>query len=182
METKPQLMLAALKLFAERGYDNVTIDDIAQATGNTKGAVYHYFSSKKGLYRDALRHIAGTLSRQALQDLRQTDTIPALFRHALMAGAGLLSNPQPLTHSDLHYLFLDGRRRFPELKDDIQALFSQYLDHTAEMIKNLDPNVDARALALLLLSGMEGLGLMRAMAGPIISEQDIDHIVAQMVG
>ena len=37
---------AAIKLFFEKGYDEVTIDDICAAVGVTKGAFYSHFKSK----------------------------------------------------------------------------------------------------------------------------------------
>jgi protoporphyrinogen oxidase/AcrR family transcriptional regulator len=39
----------ALRMFAERGYAHVSVDDIIEATGTSKGTFYHYFSSKEEL-------------------------------------------------------------------------------------------------------------------------------------
>jgi AcrR family transcriptional regulator len=49
-----QLIDAALKLFAERGFKGTTIADIATATGTAHGLVYHYFASKDDLLADIL--------------------------------------------------------------------------------------------------------------------------------
>lgn len=40
------VMDVALKLFAEHGYDEVTVDDIIKATNTSKGTFYHYFKGK----------------------------------------------------------------------------------------------------------------------------------------
>ncbi len=40
--------------FAERGYRNARIDDVAEAAGVTKGAVYHHFANKEELLRRAI--------------------------------------------------------------------------------------------------------------------------------
>jgi protoporphyrinogen oxidase/AcrR family transcriptional regulator len=40
------VMEAALVLFMEKGYENVSVDDIIAATGTSKGTFYHYFKSK----------------------------------------------------------------------------------------------------------------------------------------
>ncbi|SRR5258708_35609435 len=45
-ETRSLLLEAGLRLFAQRGFDGATLDDIAQAAGFTKGAVYRQFPSK----------------------------------------------------------------------------------------------------------------------------------------
>ncbi len=44
-----QLIDAALSLFAEKGYENATIKDLAEACGVAAGLVYHYFESKEDL-------------------------------------------------------------------------------------------------------------------------------------
>ena len=56
-DTRPQELLdAALAVFSERGYHNTRIDDVAEAAGVTKGAVYHYFATKEELLLRAIEH------------------------------------------------------------------------------------------------------------------------------
>ena len=61
---------AASALFAERGFDGCSMEDIAKASGITKPMLYAYFDSKEGLFaacaeqagaqlRDELRHVGG---------------------------------------------------------------------------------------------------------------------------
>jgi AcrR family transcriptional regulator len=54
-----RLLAAATRLFAERGYDRTSVQDIVEAAGVTKGALYHYFGSKD----DLLHEIYGRLLR-----------------------------------------------------------------------------------------------------------------------
>lgn len=44
---KQELLNAALDLFAEKGYDSTSINDIIEKVGVTKGAFYYYFKSKE---------------------------------------------------------------------------------------------------------------------------------------
>lgn len=49
-QTVPERLLgAALKLFAEKGFEGTSVQDVVVAAGVTKGAMYHYFSSKEDL-------------------------------------------------------------------------------------------------------------------------------------
>ena len=49
----PQRLLAvATRLFAERGYDRTSVQEIVEAAGVTKGALYHYFGSKDDLLHE----------------------------------------------------------------------------------------------------------------------------------
>src|SRR5437867_9852571 len=45
-ETRSLLLDAGLRLFAERGLELGSLDDVAQAAGFTKGAIYRQFRSK----------------------------------------------------------------------------------------------------------------------------------------
>jgi AcrR family transcriptional regulator len=56
-EERPnELLEAALRIFAERGYANTRLEDIAAAVGVTKGTIYHYFETKEDLLRQAIEH------------------------------------------------------------------------------------------------------------------------------
>ncbi len=45
-ETRSLLVAAGLELFAERGFEITTLDEVALAAGFTKGAIYRHFPSK----------------------------------------------------------------------------------------------------------------------------------------
>lgn len=55
-ETIKRIFAAAEQLFLERNYADVTVAQVAAAADLTKGAVYHYFSSKEQLYLGMLHH------------------------------------------------------------------------------------------------------------------------------
>ncbi|WP_345417888.1 helix-turn-helix domain-containing protein [Actinomycetospora chlora] len=48
--TRAGLVEAATALFAERGFAETSIDDVAAVAGMTKGAVYHHFAGKAALF------------------------------------------------------------------------------------------------------------------------------------
>jgi TetR/AcrR family transcriptional regulator len=54
---------AAMRHFAERGYDGVRIEEIARDAGVAKGAVFGYFGSKAGLFLAAYQAAARSFSR-----------------------------------------------------------------------------------------------------------------------
>ncbi|WP_029520929.1 TetR/AcrR family transcriptional regulator [Persephonella sp. IF05-L8] len=55
-EKKQEIVRTACKLFAERGYYNTTIPDIAEAMGMSVGNLYNYFSSKEELAKYIMRY------------------------------------------------------------------------------------------------------------------------------
>jgi AcrR family transcriptional regulator len=54
LETRRDILAAAYRVFAEKGYAQTTIDDVAMACGVSKGAIYHHFASKEELFRGLL--------------------------------------------------------------------------------------------------------------------------------
>jgi AcrR family transcriptional regulator len=49
-DAREALLEAALHVFAERGFRDASVDDIAEHAGYSKGAVYWHFSSKDDLF------------------------------------------------------------------------------------------------------------------------------------
>jgi AcrR family transcriptional regulator len=60
-ERREQLLLVARRIFAERGFQATTMDDIAKEAGFTKPILYQYFESKTELYREIVNQTAEKL-------------------------------------------------------------------------------------------------------------------------
>jgi AcrR family transcriptional regulator len=60
-ERRDQLLLVARTIFAERGFQATTMDDIAKEAGFTKPILYQYFESKTELYREIVNQTAKKL-------------------------------------------------------------------------------------------------------------------------
>lgn len=69
------LLTTATRLFAERGFHSVAIEEVGAAAGITGPSVYHHFESKAELLMTALRTGA-----DALGDGLRTASLPALLR------------------------------------------------------------------------------------------------------
>jgi AcrR family transcriptional regulator len=55
--TRARLLQAAIRLFAARGYDGVSVDEVVARARVNKRMVYHYFGSKDDLYLAALAQV-----------------------------------------------------------------------------------------------------------------------------
>lgn len=55
--TRALLLGVARKLFARRGYPDVSVDEIVQAARVTKGALYHHFRDKQELFHGVVEQI-----------------------------------------------------------------------------------------------------------------------------
>jgi len=61
IERREQLLGVAKKIFAERGFQSTTMDDIAKEAGFTKPILYQFFQSKTELYKEIVEDIATSM-------------------------------------------------------------------------------------------------------------------------
>lgn len=67
-ERRSQLLTLARNAFATKSYDDVSIDELSQAAGVSKGLLYHYFPSKRDLYIATIRAAADQLWARTVPD------------------------------------------------------------------------------------------------------------------
>lgn len=60
-ERRRQLIKVGGRLFSDRSFDDISIGDIAEAAGVSKGLLYHYFPSKRDFYVATVRTAAEQL-------------------------------------------------------------------------------------------------------------------------
>ena len=68
-DTKERILQTALELFAHKGYEAVSVSDIAGALGLTKGALYRHFESKQAIFDGILAR----MERHDAQEARDHD-------------------------------------------------------------------------------------------------------------
>jgi AcrR family transcriptional regulator len=68
--TRRALLGAAQGLFAERGYHGVAAEEIVGRAGVTRGAMYHHFGDKRGLFRVVVEEIEGEVDELVLEAAR----------------------------------------------------------------------------------------------------------------
>ena len=57
-QTKEKIISISTALFVEKGYDKTSMQDIVNALGMSKGAIFHHFKSKEDIFDAALTNIA----------------------------------------------------------------------------------------------------------------------------
>jgi AcrR family transcriptional regulator len=128
-ETRVRLFRCALQLFAERGFPNVTVEDITEAADVGKGTFFNYFESKDDVLGVVAEIQLGKV-REALQQAEQGKTS---------------------IHSALHHLFqrvAEEPARSPELA---RALISSFLA-SQRIRKQMDHNMsEGRRMAARMI-------------------------------
>jgi AcrR family transcriptional regulator len=147
IETRAALEAAALRLFAERGYEQTTVDDIAEAADVAVRTFFRYFQSKQHvLFGDVALNIAARL-RAALRARPDTES-PVQAVGAALGAMDLEAEQQRQVLDRLRLL-----ERLPELGGTFHMLLQQLHDVIAEEVADrtgtsavdLDPQLLAAA-------------------------------------
>lgn len=62
-ERRSRLLELGINLFATYSYDDISIDQVAEAAGMSKGLLYHYFGNKREFYVETIREASLQLRR-----------------------------------------------------------------------------------------------------------------------
>ena len=84
-ETRERILAVALSEFASRGYGAVSIEEIAEAAGVTKGAVYYWFTDKADLGRELQHDLYERLTAVSLGALGDDGDLVGNMRRAFDA-------------------------------------------------------------------------------------------------
>ncbi|MCM3762898.1 TetR/AcrR family transcriptional regulator [Alkalihalobacillus oceani] len=72
--TIQRITAIARELFAAKGYTNIALEEIVQEAGLTRGALYHHFTSKKGLFLAVFEEVQRDIARQIeTEAMKSTD-------------------------------------------------------------------------------------------------------------
>ncbi|MGN8245923.1 TetR family transcriptional regulator [Cellulomonas soli] len=124
-QTRADLLAAAGRVFAARGYEGASVGDIAAEAGYTKGALYAHFGSKSGLFLEFAR---ATLGEETCGGL-QADDLAVTLEESMRATVG-----EPVTLVALEIIAYGIRH--PESRPDLAPLLSASWDFMAEQVRD----------------------------------------------
>jgi AcrR family transcriptional regulator len=157
-ETRARVLQAASEVFAERGYERASLDEVAATAGLTKGAIYSSFPGKQELFYALMRERISERLALVAEAVNRQDTLGDTTREA---GAGLAA----LIHSqaDWHLLFIEFwaravrepslREEFARHRRSARELIARFIEQQAELVgRDLPAPADQLAVAVLALS------------------------------
>ncbi len=154
---KLAILDAAQLLFIQRGYDGLSIRDLAQECGLAKATIYHHFRDKEDLFFSVLEHDLLTLHAEVMQGLDGTEpplarlhaSIEAYFRMLRDRRTGVMwsvhENTQLKAH--LQHFF---RRNIRLILDPWIQILNQGREEG--VFRELDPQLSALSLLSMLNS------------------------------
>lgn len=139
---RSRLVRAALRLFAEKGYEAATTREISEAAGANISAIRYYFGDKAGLYRAAFTEPLGELPCHANRTLYASLPLAAALRLLLKD-------------------FLEPLKRGEEIRWVMKLHFREMIEPTGAWQEEIDAEIKPQHEALLGLL-QRRLGLEQA--------------------
>lgn len=159
-ENRAKMIAAARKAFAEKGFAEVSMDELTASVGLTRGALYHTFGDKKGLLAAVVAQVDGEMAQRA-----KAAAVTARDDWGRILAEGIAYIKMALDPEVRRIVLLDG----PAFLGDPSQWPSQNscLEATRQTVselieRNILKEVDAKAAAHLLNSAALNAALLIA--------------------
>lgn len=175
--TRKAVLIAAARLFEERGYAGTSISDVARASGYTSGALYFHFGSKEDLARSLVEaHFARWPSLITHCLRREGDVLARLVALSLAVAREFRDDP----------VVRAGNRLWHErltISAELPRPFTGWISTIADVLEQalrageLDGGVDVARAARTVVSAFFGI---HTVSDALCDRQDIEERVLDM--
>ncbi|MFI6906506.1 TetR/AcrR family transcriptional regulator [Nonomuraea sp. NPDC050394] len=125
-----RLLSEATRLFAERGFEGTSVQEIVGAAGVTKGAMYHYFDSKD----DLLHEIYARVLRMQMERLTQIADERRPVRERLRDAAADVVETTTANLDDSKIFFRSMHLLAPETQKSVRAERRRYHERFRDLV------------------------------------------------
>ena len=91
--TRGQLIAIARRMFAERGYEDTSVEAVLREAGVSRGSLYHHFASKEALFEAVAEDVETSVGEQTLAAAGGSDGPVAALRAGFLAWIRLAGDP-----------------------------------------------------------------------------------------
>jgi AcrR family transcriptional regulator len=146
LRTRQEIADRAMQFFAQRGFDHVTVAEVAAAAGVSEKTVYNYFPTKEDLFFDEVPAREAALVA-AIRERREGESILAALRGLQVGECPRMCSPGFATFARI----IEGSRALQAKELEVMARFANVLSEAIQTELAVDER-DARIAAGLLVS------------------------------
>ena len=163
-QTRQRILKAALELFADKGYERTTFEDVARRIRLTKGAVYWHFKTKPDLLTELVSFMSQRHTEQVGRDLPHPETLEGLTAHFVARALLITATP-----SNRRYFLMMRHLDWPSAKfEPVKRRIRQVstgpfaiLESTLLMLKRTNVvRADTDVVSVTSILGVMWLGLI----------------------
>lgn len=180
------LLIAAVRMFNERGFHATSLDDVAAALGVTKPVIYHYLGNKDQVLFECVRIGLEQLSQAADAACAESGTGLSRLRTFLRryAEVNMEDFGKCVIRTGDEALSPESRRQFRALKAEIdQAIRNLITEGVADGSIHAD---DVRLTAFTLACALNGPARWFDPAGPLsvreVAERSVEILIKGISG
>ena len=139
-ESKEHILKVAFNLFLQKSFKEVTMKEIVEKTGLSKGAFYYYFTSKEQLFFEVNSYYFSLMAENAFTNIKAVTLrqfyLEALDRMGRVLTAFLGVKTEIGDNKTFNYftMMFDALSRFPELREKMIAHDRKELDIWKERV------------------------------------------------
>jgi AcrR family transcriptional regulator len=130
-ERREQLLEAAREAFADRDYDEVSVDEVAERAGVSHGLVFQYFGRKRDLYVAAMLPLIEQFRWQIAPDLSLAPR--ERLESAIRSWAALMSE-----HPRGYRSLMRKAAGFKEIRDELERMHASAVERISGQL-DVDP-------------------------------------------
>ena len=141
-ETKENILKTSLFLFLQKSYKEVTMKEIVDRTGLSKGAFYHYFSSKEELFKEIANRFFSmgvvdftTFNTDSLNSF-YTGYVDYLNNNMMRMNAEFLEEQNGKASLNFFLIMFEAVNRFPEFLTTELEMHKKELENWKVIISN----------------------------------------------
>ncbi|MEV3979478.1 TetR/AcrR family transcriptional regulator [Nonomuraea sp. NPDC049758] len=174
---RQRLLAEATRLFAARGFEGTSVQEIVQAAGVTKGAMYHYFDSKD----DLLHEIYARLLRMQMDRLTRIADGPGTIRERLHRAAADVVETTTANLDDSKIFFRSMHLLATEKQKTVRAERRRYHERFRDLVADgqrtgvLSDRVPAELVVDYFFGSVHHLGTWFHADGPLTGAQVGKH-------
>lgn len=129
-QTRQTIRETALRLFGERGFEAVTVTEVAREANVSQATVFNYFPTKEDLFYERMEVFEAELLR-AVRERKVGETVPAAFREFVLNVSGVLAENDP---TEQLAMFARIVTESPALLERERQIFAHYTKSLADLI------------------------------------------------
>ncbi|HEY1358516.1 MAG TPA: TetR family transcriptional regulator [Thermoleophilaceae bacterium] len=161
--TREQLLEAAAKVFAEKGFQAASVDEIARRAGFSKGAVYWHFESKDDLFFELLEERLDGPLREAVTRFESAPAEVDMAPQADVVLSWLVEQQRDLVLLHAEYCLLAARdprlrARYTSRQAELRRAYARAIEARFEHRGDPPPKAP-EDVATTLIAAMQGLAL-----------------------
>ena len=132
--SREAIVEAAERLFLERGFGSVTMDELAEAAGVARRTLYNQFASKEEIFREMLLRVSGQLEDAFPPGIETQGEVKDVLRLIARMVLGLHKNPEYLGF--LRMVVADSRQ-FPWIAEEFAAVMEPQAERLVRYLAHL---------------------------------------------